>query len=102
MLGCFSHASTVFDMNVFIFDELMGVFYSKTMESFLSTIIRNHVCGVLWRKIEWVNVRSVEWMLQGRRSLGKWLGAQTKWANVCNWKSGFLNAPNAKLLSAKY
>jgi predicted RNA-binding Zn-ribbon protein involved in translation (DUF1610 family) len=30
----------------------MGHFYSKTMENYLSTIIRNHVDGVLRRKLK--------------------------------------------------
>jgi len=71
------------------------------MENYLSTIIRNHVHGALWRKIEWVNVQNVEQTLQRQRNLGKWLGAQTKWERECNWKSGFLNAQVAVLLSAK-
>jgi hypothetical protein len=80
----------------------MGNFYSKTMENYLSTIIRNHVYGVLRRKIEWLNVQNVEQKLQSQRKLGRWLDAQIKLENECNWKSGFLNAQNARLLSAKF
>jgi hypothetical protein len=80
----------------------MGDFYLKTMESYLSTIIRNHAYVVSWRKIEWLNVQNAEQKFQSQRKLGRWLGVQIKQENECNWKSGSLNAQNARLLSAKY
>ena len=79
----------------------MSDFYSKAFENYLSTIIRNHSPVVLRRKTEWLNVQNVEQTLQSQRNPGKWLGAQIKQANECNWKSGSSNAPNAKQPSAK-
>jgi len=52
MLSRFSSVSTVFDMNMYNFGFSMGIFYSKTMESYLSTIMRNHGSVTLRRKNE--------------------------------------------------
>jgi hypothetical protein len=51
MLSRFSPVSTVFDKNMYNFNVQMQVFYSKTMESFLSIIMRNHGSVTLRRKI---------------------------------------------------
>jgi hypothetical protein len=56
------------------------------MESYLSTIIRNHEYGALMEEIEWLNVQNVEPKSQDQRRLGRWLGAQTNQENGCNWK----------------
>jgi ribosomal protein L7Ae-like RNA K-turn-binding protein len=96
-----SQIPTVIYKNMFNLDASMGIFYSKTMISYLSTIVREHEHGVIRRKLNWANVQNVEQTFQSQRNLGKWLGAQTNQESVCNLKSGFLNAQSAKLLSVK-
>jgi hypothetical protein len=49
--GSFNRIPTVFYKNVFNFDVQTENFYSKTMESYLSIIIRNHGYGTLRRKL---------------------------------------------------
>jgi hypothetical protein len=78
-----------------------NIFYSKTKESYLSTIMRNHGIRTVMEEIEWLNVQNVEPKSRSRRRLGKWLDAQTSKEKECNWKSGYMNAQNVTPSSAK-
>jgi hypothetical protein len=62
------------------------VFYLKTMENFLSIIIRNHGYRECWRKIKWLNVQNVEQTFLDREKHGKWLDAQTAQEKERSWK----------------
>jgi len=79
----------------------MYVFYSNTMESYLSAIMRKHGPVTLRRKNKWLNAQNVEQILLSLRRPGKWLAVQTSKENACNWKSGFTNAPNVTARSEK-
>ena len=79
----------------------MYVFYSNTMESYLSAIMRKHEPVTLRRKNKWLNAQNVEQILLSLRRPGKWLAVQTSKENACNWKSGFTNALNVTARSAK-
>jgi hypothetical protein len=79
----------------------MQIFYSKTKESYLSIIMRNHGTPNIMEEKEWQNVQNVQPKSQSRRRLGKWLDAQTNRAKECNLKSGYMNAQNATPPSAK-
>lgn len=78
------------------------VFYSKTMENFLSIIIRNDGYQECWRKIKWLNVQNVEQKFPNREKHGKWLGVQIEKEKEWNWKSDFSTVLNARNLSEKY
>ncbi len=91
----------VFYKNVSNLDVQMYIFYSNTMESYLSAIIRKHEPVTLRRKNKWLNVQSVEQMFRRLRRAGKWLAVQTSKGNECSWKSGFTNAQNVTVHSAK-
>ncbi len=78
------------------------VFYSKTMENFLSIITRNHGHHECWRKIEWLNVQNVEQTFLNREKVGKWLGVQIEKEKECSWKLDFSTVLNVRNPSEKY
>jgi len=49
----------------------------RSMESYLSTIMRNHGYGNISEEIKWLNVQNAELKSQDQRKHGRWLGAQT-------------------------
>jgi hypothetical protein len=66
-------------------DVVMEIFYSKTMESFLSIIIEPWLPTIL-EENEWLNVRNAECRFLVPEKLGRWLDAQTEQAKECSWK----------------
>jgi hypothetical protein len=78
------HSSTVFNKNMSNQDLKTQNFYSNTMESYLSTIIRNHETVTLRRKTKWLNVQNAAPKSQNRKKHGKWQDAQTNKENACN------------------
>jgi hypothetical protein len=55
----------------------------------------------IMEKCRCLNVPNVEPKSQSQRRHGKWQDAQTSKEKECNWKSGYTNAQNAMLASAK-
>ena len=47
-----------FDIKMFNFDVQTELFYSKTMENYISILIRNH--ETIMEEIRWQNVQNVE------------------------------------------
>jgi hypothetical protein len=86
---------------VFNFNVKIENIYLKTMENYISTIIRKPWSVTSWRKGKWLNVQNVELTSQSQRRHGKWQVAQTRWEKECNWKSGYMNA-QIIIASAKY
>jgi hypothetical protein len=85
---------------VFNLDVSIEFFYSKTMENYISIILRNDEAVIMEGKTKCLNVQNVE-PTESSRSHGKWLVAQTRWERECSWKSGYTNAPRVTA-SAKY
>jgi hypothetical protein len=64
-------------------DVQMEIFYSKTMESFLSIIIEPWLSKIL-EENKWLNVQNAERRFPVPEKLGRWLDAQTKQVNECS------------------
>jgi hypothetical protein len=56
----------------------------------------------IMEECKWLNVPNVELKSQSQRRHGKWQDAQTSKEKECSWKSGYTNAQNVMLASAKY
>jgi hypothetical protein len=63
----------------------MEIFYSKTMESFLSIIIARWLSKIS-EENEWLNVQNAEHRFPVPEKLGRWLDAQTEQVKECSWK----------------
>jgi hypothetical protein len=102
MLSRSNPFSMVFDRKMLNQQSQIGFFYPNTMESYLSTIMRNHgTRNITEEKPEWQNVPNVQPTFQNQRRLGKWQEDQTNKANECNWKSHFTTVPKVTALSEK-
>ena len=75
------------------------IYNPKLWKVFYSIMIKH---GSDTEEKEWLNVQNAELKSQNQKKLGKWLVAQTKLENACNWKSDSTNARNAAKSSAKY
>lgn len=60
------------------------IFYSKTMESFLSIIVRKHGYRNMLEEIKWLTVQNVELTFPIREKHGRWLDVQTAQEKECN------------------
>jgi len=80
----------------------MEIFYPKTMENYLSIIIRNHAYRDTLEEIKWLNVQNVEQLFHRLERSGRWLDAQTNQEKECNWKSAFSTVQGARKHSEKY
>ena len=54
------------------------IFYSKTMENYLSIIIRNHGYQDMLEEIKWENVKNVEQLFHRLGRSGQWPDAHPK------------------------
>ena len=78
------------------------IFYPKTMENYLSIIIRNHGYRDILEEIKWLNVQNAEQVFHRLERSGRWPDAQTNQEKECNWKSDFSTVQSARKHSAKY
>jgi len=69
---------------MFKLDVQVKIFYPKTMESFLSIIIRNHGYRNILEEIKWLDVQNAEPKFRDREKHGRWLDAQTNQAKECS------------------
>jgi hypothetical protein len=99
--NCLNPLSSTFNTKMSNQHPPTSLFYSNTMESYLSIIMRNHATRRLWRKLEWQNVQNVEPKSPSRGRPGKWQDDQTNKENACNWKSDFTTAQKITAHSEK-
>ena len=67
-------------------DVQKEIFYPKTMENYLSIIIRNHGYREILEEIKWLNVQNAELLSVRLKRSGLWLDAQTSQEKECSWK----------------